>query len=182
MNRRIAAVIAALTFAVSGGMVPTVVAAQDPTPPPSLCGPVAANGDGVVDIGGEENSSGTEQCAVVSGTNEPAWRWLDAAITVYCASPTGSGTNASKDGFYLLGTTRNDAGEITSQGIVGGAWSGCYPNATKTYHLQLVMQGTHRSIALVVERRRWPFSGSGNGVPITETHAYTGTAYVHGSP
>lgn len=161
-----------LVLLVPGG---AVVAQDDP---PSLCGSTATYGAGPVDLTGE-TAEDVGECAIATGQNLPAWRWLDATITVACEAATGSGTNRQVDGFYLWGTTRDASGAIVQQGFVGTTWQGCGSGSERTaaYHLQLVMQGENRSIAVVVERRRWPYGGS--HVVRKQAAAYTGTAEVH---
>lgn len=176
MRTRLGVALVALTLLI----IPASAAAQDPTEPPSLCGSQAERNLGVATIDGETPDAG--QCAIAVGSFAPAWTWLDASITVTCSAGSGTGTSAIKDGWYLYGTTRNAQGAIVGQGVVGPNWTGCTGSPTRTYHLQLVMQGEQRSIALIVERRRWPFSGSNIIGTEDMTRGYAGTAEVHGTP
>jgi hypothetical protein len=160
-------------------LLPGAATAQDPPadPPPSFCdGLVTGPGDPLL----VDTSTGEDgECAIVTVEFQPAWRWLDASISVACAAPSGSGTSAEKDGWYLWGTTRDESGAIVSEGFVGTAWSGTGCNGSpRVYHGQLWLQGPHRSIALVVERRRWPFSGS-KVVSGPMERGYEGSVWVH---
>ena len=100
------------------------------------------------------------RAAILKVTGQPAWAWFDAEITVECLAPSGSGTSAVKDGFYLWGTRYDGSGNIISQGVVGPNWTGCNGATTRTYHLQLVLQGEPKVIELVTDRRAWPFGAS----------------------
>jgi len=148
--------------------------AQDPTDPPvNLCGQVATVNAGPVTIDGETPTTG--ECAIATGSNLPAWAWLDITLVPVCQQAEGAGTNAVKDGAYFRGITRDASGAIVSQSNITN-WSGCTPTGY-VVHKQLAMQGYDRTVVLVVERRRWPFGG--NQVVSTDTdRPYTGTAAV----
>jgi hypothetical protein len=174
MRSRLAALAAALALLLTAvpGVVP--VAAQDP--PPSVCdGLVTSPTDDPVPIATSTGESG--ECAIITVGGQPAWRWLDAAIFVGCAPPTGAGTTQEKDGWYLWGVTRDASGAIVSQGYVGTSWAGC-GTTPRVYHQQLVLQGYDRTISLRVERRRWPFSASKVIGGVME-RTYEGTIHVH---
>lgn len=162
-----------LAMALALALLPAGVLAQDPSPVPSLCGPVATVNAGAVSIDGETPTTG--ECAIVTGSNLPAWAWLDITLVPVCKATEGAGTSAIKDGAYFRGITRDASGTITSTSNITN-WSGCTPTGY-VVHKQLVMQGYDRTVVLVVERRRWPFGG--NQVVATDTdRPYSGTASV----
>ena len=167
MRSRIVVALMALALLV----LPASVTAQDP--PANLCGQVATVNAGDVTIDGETPVTG--ECAIATGSNLPAWAWLDITLVPVCQAPEGQGTNAVKDGAYFRGITRDSSGAIVSQANITN-WSGCSPTGY-VVHKQLVMQGHDRTIVLVVERRRWPFGGS-NVVSTDTDRAYAGTASV----
>lgn len=147
--------------------------AQDPGDPPDLCGAIATVNAGPVTVDGETPTTG--ECAIATGSNLPAWAWLDITLVPVCQPAEGAGTSAIKDGAYFVGITRDASGAITSRSNITN-WSGCSPTGY-VVHKQLVMQGHDRTVALVVERRRWPFGGS-NIVSVDTDRAYAGTASV----
>lgn len=106
--------------------------------------------------------------------DQPAWAWFDAEITVACEPPSGAGTSRVSDGFYLWGTKYDADGNFVSAGFVGPAWQGCNGDTTRTYHLQLVLQGPTKVIELVTDRRAWPYSAS-KSVGGDQSRAYWGT-------
>lgn len=177
MRSRLAALAVALLLT-----IPAAALAQDPdpTPVPSLCGPAVTGPGDSIDLTGDTPQADSGECAIITVDNQPAGRWLDATISVACAAPTGAGTSAVKDGWYLYGRTYDAGGALVGQGIVGSAWSGtgCGSGNTRTYHMQLVLQGYHRTIALVVERRAWPFSGT-KVVASNAGHGYVAGVWVH---
>lgn len=151
------------------------VIAQDP---PSVCD-FSATGPTEAPLDVDTTTPESGECAIVTVESQPAWRWLDAAIVVGCAAPSGSGTTAQKDGWYLWGITRDDAGAITSQGYVGTSWSGTGCDGTpRVYHGQLWLQGAHRTIELRVERRAWPYSAS-KVVSTSTDRPFSGTVWIH---
>lgn len=171
-------IVAALAIALA--LLPAAAGAQDPDPTPYLTPACAAalTGQGdPVDVAGSTGEDG--RCAIIHVGGLPAWAWLDGTISIAC-SRTGSGTSAVTDGFYLWGTTRDAGGAIVSQGYVGTTWTACGANglATRSYHLQLALQGTDRTIALVVERRAWPF-GASKALDVDLTRDYSGTIWIH---
>jgi hypothetical protein len=110
-------------------------------------------------ISGATDSSG--RAVILTVHDQPAWAWFDADITVYCTPPTGSSTSRSVDGFYLWGTKYDADGNFVSAGYIGTTWTSCTgDSASRTYHLQLVLQGPTKVIELVTERRTWPYSAS----------------------
>lgn len=154
-------------------VIPAAQPAIATDPPVDLCGNVATVNVGPVDVSGETPTTG--ECAIATGSSLPAWAWLDITLVPVCQAAEGAGTNAVKDGAYFVGITRDASGVITSRSNITN-WSGCSPSGY-TVHKQLVMQGAHRTVVLVVERRRWPFGGS--HVVSTDTdRAYAGTAAV----
>lgn len=171
--RRLAAIAAMLVLLI----LPAGASAQDPpADPPSFCdGLITGPSDAPAAIDTSTGESG--ECAIVTVESQPAWRWLDASITVACSAPSGSGTSAEKDGWYLWGTTRDASGAIVSEGYVGTAWSGC-TGSPRVYHGQLWLQGEHRTIAIVVERRRWPY-GASKVVGGPMIRGFSGSAWVH---
>lgn len=176
MRHRLAVLAAALALMLLPIAAP--VAAQDPTPVPSLCGGTVTGPGDPVDLTGETPLADSGECAIITVESQPAWRWLDATITVTCPAASGSGTSAQKTGWYLYGRTYDAGGTLVGQGVVGTNWTGCTGSPTRTYHQQLVLQGAHRSIAIVVERRAWPFGGS-KVIASDAGHGYTGTVWVH---
>lgn len=162
-------------------IVPVGVAAQDPTPTPTpapnLCGDIAhINGD-IVDVTGHSGPTG--ECAIADVNNLPAWEWFDATITLTCTPATGSGTSKQVDGFYLWGTRYDDSGAIISQGYVGPSWVQCSDTTrTQAYHLQLVLQGSRKTIVLVTQRRVWPY-GATKVVGTDQSRDYIGTVNIH---
>ena len=123
-------------------------------------------------ISGTTDSSG--RAVILTVHDQPAWAWFDADITIQCDPATGSGSSRQVDGFYLWGTKYDGDGNFVSAGYVGTSWTGCGSgtSASRTYHLQLVLQGPTKVIELVTERRTWPYSASSAvGVP----RSYEGT-------
>ena len=168
MRSRIGVALMALALLI----MPAAAGAQD-DPPVNLCGQVATVNAGAVTVDGETPVTG--ECAIATGSNLPAWAWLDISLVPVCQPAEGSGTSAVKDGAYFRGITRDSSGAIVSQANITN-WSGCSPTGY-VVHKQLVMQGHDRTIVLVVERRRWPFGGS-NVVSTDTDRAYAGTASV----
>lgn len=169
MRSKLGAALLALSLLI----IPAAAVAQDPTDPPDLCGQVATVNAGPVTIDGETPTTG--QCAIATGTSLPAWAWLDITLVPVCQPTEGSGTSAVKDGAYFRGITRDASGAIISQSNITN-WSGCSPSGY-VVHKQLVMQGAHRTVVLVVERRRWPF-GADKVVSTDTDRAYAGSASV----